>query len=73
MKRTSDVGPGTSSSYCDADSDFDEPKSEVRRPISVSSNHNRDDAGAGLSGIEIGTDGLLHGELAALIAAKPDG
>ena len=37
-----------------------------------SNSHNRDDAGAGLSWIEFGTNGLLHGESAALIAAKTD-
>src|ERR1700730_15406550 len=43
---------------------------EVRTPTFSSINHNRDDTGAGLSRIEVGADGLLHGELAALIAAK---
>jgi hypothetical protein len=46
------------------------PGSEVRSSILASNNHNRDDTGAGLSRTEVGADGLLDGEVAALIAAK---
>src|ERR1700730_5295684 len=38
--------------------------------MGASNNHNRDDTGAGLARIEVGADGLLDGEMAALIAAK---
>jgi hypothetical protein len=41
-------------------------------PIPVLENHNRDDAGAGLPRIEVGTDGLLHRESTALITTKPN-
>ena len=43
-----------------------------RREGSRSNNHNRDDASAGCARIEVGTDDLLHWELAALIATKPN-
>jgi hypothetical protein len=43
-----------------------------RGALPVLDNHNRDNAGAGLSRIEVGTDGLLHRKSAALITAKPN-
>jgi hypothetical protein len=43
-----------------------------RREGSRSNNHNRDDASAECARIEVGTDDLLHWELAALIATKPN-
>jgi hypothetical protein len=50
---------------------FNEPRTG-RREGSRSNNHNRDDAGAGRPRIEGGTDDLLHRELVALIATKPN-
>ena len=48
------------------------PKPDVRGPKPGSNNQDRDDAGAGSSRIEFGADGLLYGEMAALITAKPN-
>ena len=50
---------------------FNEPRTR-RREGSRSNNYNRDDASAGRPRIEGGTDDLLHGELVALIATKPN-
>jgi hypothetical protein len=72
-RRTSDFGPRPSDCRrqtvtADSDLDSEEPSSDVRL-----TNHNRDDAGAGLSWSEVGSDALLHGEPAALIATKTNG
>ena len=50
---------------------FNEPRTH-RSERKHSNNHNRDDASAGYARIEGGTDDLLHGELVALIATKPN-
>jgi len=44
----------------------------VPRRSLVPENHDHDDASAGLSWIEVGTDGLLHRKSAALITTKPN-
>jgi hypothetical protein len=43
---------------------------DVECPTIRSNHHDRDEVGASLSWIEFGTNGLLQGESAALIAAK---
>jgi|ERR1700737_191609 len=47
-------------------------ESPCQERLPVSNNHNRDDASAGLSRIEVGTDGLPHRKLPALITTKPN-
>jgi hypothetical protein len=57
----------------DVDLDFEKPKTCSPKSDARLRDDNRDDTGAGLPGGKVGSDALLHGEPAALIAAKANG